>query len=221
MRRHHRDAEAGIDELAEDAALHAVVDHDHVMSRRLRFPAEDALVPLVGSPGAHLGSEILSFHAGKLAGLLHQGLRRRSGRIDDPLLRSGAAENPHEATGVDALDADHAVPGEPGEEGLVAAPVARLATHAPGDESGHLRHGRLLVAVVDAVVAELRDGEGDDLSRVGRVGEDLLVAGVAGVEDHLAGRLSSGAASRAFEDVARCEGQDRLGHSECTSFPPT
>ena len=41
---------------------------------------------------------------------------------------------------------------------------------------------------VDAVVADVRVGEGDDLAGVGRVGDDLLVAGQHGVEHDLAGR---------------------------------
>ena len=42
-------------------------------------------------------------------------------------------------------------------------------------------------AAVDAVVADVRVGEGDDLPGVGRVGDDLLVAGQHGVEHDLAG----------------------------------
>ena len=36
---------------------------------------------------------------------------------------------------------------------------------------------------IDAVVADVRIGHRDDLTRVGRVGEDFLIAGHRGVED--------------------------------------
>ena len=47
----------------------------------------------------------------------------------------------------------------------------------------------------DAVVADQRVGEGDDLPGVARVGDRLLVAGHAGVEDDLAERLGVGGAA--------------------------
>src|SRR6266704_2751793 len=105
--------------------------------------------------------------------------------------------------------------------GLAPSPVRGLARHPAGDEAGHLGRVRLLVAVVDAVVAQLGDGERDQLAHVGRVGEDLLVAGVAGVEDHLALRLALGAAGEALERLAAGERQRGLLHSSllCTSFP--
>ena len=46
--------------------------------------------------------------------------------------------------------------------------------------------GRLDVLGVDADIADMREGEGDDLPGIGRVGQRLLVAGHAGVEADLA-----------------------------------
>src|SRR5213079_2060210 len=43
----------------------------------------------------------------------------------------------------------------------------------------------LVVGVGHAVVADVGVGEGDDLAGVGRVGDDLLIAGQHGVEDDL------------------------------------
>ena len=45
------------------------------------------------------------------------------------------------------------------------------------------------VLVVDADIADVREGEGDDLPGVGGIGEDLLVAGHGGVEADLADRV--------------------------------
>ena len=57
---------------------------------------------------------------------------------------------------------------------------------------------RFLVAGGHAVVADLRRRHRHDLPGVGRVGQHLLVAGHAGVEDHFAARL----AGRAGGDTA-------------------
>src|SRR5438132_13972595 len=90
------------------------------------------------------------------------------------------------------------------------------------NEEGHAR-ARLLVAVVDTVVAQLGDGEGDQLACIGGVGEDFLVARVAGVEDHLALRLALGATGEPLERLAAGERERGLLHSSlrCTSLPST
>ena len=45
---------------------------------------------------------------------------------------------------------------------------------------------RLEVVVIDPVVADQRVGQENDLASVAGVGQDLLVAGHAGIEDNLA-----------------------------------
>ena len=108
-------------------------------------------------------------------------------------------------------------------KGLVAAPVGGLPANATRDEARHLRSLGLLVAAVDSVVAQLGHGEGDELPGVGRVGEDLLVAGMAGVEDHFARGFPVGAAGGPLERLAAGERQRGLLHSSllCTSLPST
>ena len=211
-RRHHPDPAADVDQLAKDASLDAVVDHHDLVPDRLRVPAGDTLRPVVGLLAGDLRGEILPFHAGQLSRAVDQRLRRCARRVDDPLLRPHAAQDAHQPARVDALDAHHAVAGEPVGERFVAAPVGRLAADAPRDEPSHLRELGLLVSAMHAVVAQLRHGEGDELPGVGGIGEDLLVAGVAGVEDHLARRLAGGAAGKALEDVARGERERGLLH---------
>ena len=48
----------------------------------------------------------------------------------------------------------------------------------------------LVILKIDAVVADQRVGHGDDLAVVGGVGQHLLIAGHAGVENDLADALS-------------------------------
>src|SRR5207237_2730762 len=100
----------------------------------------------------------------------------RATGIERALLRAGAAQDAHQPPRVDALEPDHAVPREPGPQRLVRAPVGRLARYPPRDEPRHLRRVGLLVAVMDTIVAQLGDGEGHHLARIGRVGEDFLAS---------------------------------------------
>ena len=54
-------------------------------------------------------------------------------------------------------------------------------------------------SAIDAVVADLGIGHGDDLAAIARIGEDFLVAGHRGVEADLAVDFAVGAEGRAGE----------------------
>ncbi len=58
------------------------------------------------------------------------------------------------------------------------------------------------VLFVGAHIADMREREGDDLPRIGRIGEDLLVAGHGGVEADFADRLSDRSEAETFEHRA-------------------
>ena len=93
-----------------------------------------------------------------------------------------------------------AMPGTPWRreevgERLGRAPVARPAGEVAHDDAAAERAPALVVVGVRAVVADVRVGERDDLARVARVGDDLLVAGERGVEHDLAGRDAASASS--------------------------
>ena len=70
----------------------------------------------------------------------------------------------------------------------------------------------------DAVVADHRRREADDLLGVARVGDDLLVAGHRGREDGLAEREALGADRLAAEDGPVLEGEE-AGHDSYTTRP--
>ena len=65
------------------------------------------------------------------------------------------------------------------------------------------------VLVVGADIADMREGEGDDLSGIRRIGEDLLIAGHRRVEADLADRDAGRARAPSFDDGA--VGQDEEG----------
>ena len=127
---------------------------------------------------------------------VHRRLRRdQRGRLrgvvalgeDAAAHRAGVADVAHERPRVDAGDRRHAAVAQPVEPpalgGRAVLVVAGLAhdRRARVDAVGLHRRG------ADAVVADVRVGEGDQLARVGGVGHRLLVARHRGVEDDLAG----------------------------------
>ena len=101
---------------------------------------------------------------------------------------------------------------------LGGAPVARFGRvpfhhHAVGDGVG----GFIIVGV-DADVADMREGEGDDLARIGRVGHDFLIAGHRGVEAQFRHGLAGGAKAHAVEQraVGQCQTGGRVvGSARC------
>ena len=106
------------------------------------------------------------------------------------------------------------------------AVVRRLGDGGAQDDAARARRRRhvdgLDVFLVGADIADVREREGDDLSRIGRVGEDLLVAGHRGVEAHLADRVAGRAEAEAFEHGAVGEHQEgggrRLGPAGIVLF---
>ncbi len=81
---------------------------------------------------------------------------------------------------------------EVGVEGPARSVVAGQAAQLADDEGADPGAGTLGVLGVDAVVADHRIGHRHDLAMIGGVGEDLLVAGHARVEDDLAIDLAPG-----------------------------
>ena len=172
------------------------------------------------SGGRHLAGEVGARHRG-LGGdpLARLGLGDR-GREDAAAHRPAVAQVADQGAGVDAADprrAGHVEPVEPaalGGGGVLA--VLRVAHHDPAGVDGFGLHRR----AGDAVVADQRVGEDDDLARVGGVGDRLLVAGHRGVEDDLADRLAGVADEIAVEAEPVLEQQvcgfGRFRHQEAT-----
>ena len=71
--------------------------------------------------------------------------------------------------------------------------------------------GRLDVLVIGADIADMREGEGDDLPGVGRVGHHFLIAGHGGVEAQFPDRLALCAEAPAPDDPPVGEDNDRGG----------
>src|SRR5262249_47671203 len=123
--------------------------------------------------------------------------------------RARLAEVEDEAARVDPRERDDAVLGEP----VRPLRPARLAH----EHRARVRGGGLGALGRDAVVADHRRREADELILEARVGRCLLVAGHAGREDGLAERVTLGAYRLALPDRAVCECE--VAHSNVT-WPP-
>ena len=77
---------------------------------------------------------------------------------------------------------------QPGIQMLRRPPVGRLGDVLLHHQAARGDGGGLDVLAVGADIADMREGEGDDLPGVGRIGQRLLIAGHAGVEADLADR---------------------------------
>src|SRR5690606_30488400 len=101
-------------------------------------------------------------------------------RHEDAVLGAGFTQDAGEAARVDPLDARNALRLEvvgDGGDAAVGTVVGRVGAYAPDDQSRGLDARRLHVFQVDAVVADLGIGQGDQLAGVGGIGEDFLVTG--------------------------------------------
>ena len=176
--------------------LGPVIDGDDVAAGRLEGAVALAqrpfgLVPAIGLAAGDLNGEVhaLEPRPGRRLGPHGREVEAAVGRVDqDPLRRAQLADAAGERAGVDAADARKAHGREPGVEMLEGAEVGRIGDVGPQDEAARRGRDGLHVLLVGADVADMREGEGDDLGGVGGVGQNLLIARHRGVEADLSDR---------------------------------
>ncbi len=132
-------------------------------------------------------------------------------RQDAAVLRAAAAQDAREAPRVEVGDGHRAFALQVVGERERAAEVGGADRQVLDDQAGGMDLLGLDVFLVDAVAADVRIRQRDDLPAVARVGEDLLVAGQRGVEHHLADGATGRADRDPVEDRAVCESQEGLG----------
>ena len=137
-------------------------------------------------------------------------------RGDEPVERPAHAQLPRQRPRVDALDAGNAVLLQVLGQRRFRPPVAHDRRQLADDEARHVRLPGFDILPVHAVVADERVGHRDDLPLVGRVGQDLLVAGHRGVEANLAAGRGARAKACAVKHRTVFEGQNRF-HSESSA----
>ena len=220
-------------EMPGDVPLHAVVERHHMLRagvrrdggklaaheglRERRAPGVERLRPGCFCFGHHLADKIAA----------HEGRGRPRHGYEFPGIeylarehaRHGAADAQpaDERPRIDAGDAHDTRPGqivtERARGGEVARDPAGLADH----EARHLEPAAFDVGRVHAVVADLRRGHRENLTAIGGVGEDLLIAGHRGVETDLARDGASRPEGVAEIDRAVFEGQCRACHRHFAS----
>ncbi len=114
------------------------------------------------------------------------------------------ADQRGERARVDAGKPDDAARLQPVVE-MPGRPVVRgLRDRAVQNDAAGARPRRHVQALdvffVGADIADMREGEGDDLPGIGGIGEDLLIARHRGVEADLADRVPGRAQSEAFQN---------------------
>ena len=203
--RHHCHLAAGRRQAAQDVALQAVIHGDHVQLRLLLpavalAPQPARLVPGVALAGGDLGHQVHALEPRPRPGLAQQPIQvERAGRLvgDHPVGHAFLADAGDQGARIDPRQGDDAARLEPAVERLRRPVVGglrdRRAQHAAAHARAHGEIGGLGVLGVGADVADVREGKRDDLAGVGRVGQDLLVAGDRRIEAHLAHRRAGGA----------------------------
>src|SRR6266542_3829939 len=93
------------------------------------------------------------------------------------------------------------------------APVTRSHGVILDDETLDKWLSRFDVFRIDADVADFRIGHSDQLSLIGRVRENLLIAGHAGVKDDFAYRFAFGAETTPLESPSVCQCQNSFHRS--------
>ena len=178
-------------------------------------PAPVGLVPGIALARGHLLGEVEPDHAGPRGSLA---LQRREielavWRMRDHRIRHAlVADQGGERARVDAADGDDAARLQPSVEVLRRAIVGRLGDRRPEHAAAHAagrQAPRLHVFGVGADIADMREGEGDDLPGIRRVGQDLLIAGHRGIEANLADGDAGGARALALDHRAVGQNEKR------------
>src|SRR5207302_1027294 len=189
LRRHDGHAAAEIGEQPQDIALDAeIVGHDvqplvRADGRAAALRPHAALVPLEAALARDNLREIHALQPRELASGFHgRSLIDLLAGHDAAGLRALLAQHARELARIDAGDGDDAAALEKLGERLVGAPVARQDRQVADDEARGIDLRGFEVFGCGARVADVRAGQCDDLTGVGRIGENFLVARQRGIE---------------------------------------
>ena len=200
-RRHHRHLRAGLCEIAENIVLRPVIDRDDmrllvsvlgIAMAQLPGPA----APILQHAARHAGDEVQAFEPAPFRGLLPQGVEiefaARAVR-DHGVGRAVQADTARQRARVHARQADLPMRATPVDEFVAGAEIGMRGDFLPHDAAQRAEAAALVVFLVRADIADMRESEGDDLAVIARIGQHFLIAGHRGVEADLAHRRSRGA----------------------------
>src|SRR6516162_2855619 len=174
----------------QDVALDSVVDRYDAIAGTLSetitaLSIPHSFAPLVGLAAGHFFGQVHPFKTRPYASPCLEGrhIDPSLGIVrDDTIGRSEIANTHRQLPGIDPRDPDETVAFEPNVERLGCAIARRFGHRYSQDQSSRCSGGGFDILLIRAHIANMGKGEGDDLSGIGRVGQDLLISGDGGVE---------------------------------------
>jgi hypothetical protein len=168
---------------------------------RSPYPLPSGLrpAPFVGLLAGNCLHPIASFHAGRSPGFFDQ---RRRGKIpggEDPPHGSCRAKVLGQGPRVDPFDSHDSAAAQIIAQAALGPPVTRESAVLLHHEPLHMRMEGFQVFLIHPGISDQGVRHGHNLAFVGRIGENLLIAGHGGVEDHLPHVFPRGAKGPAFK----------------------
>ena len=201
--------------MPQDVVFDAAVDDDDaqraVAPPLFRAPHgfRPTIFPAEGSSAGHFPDQVPAHQARIGADPCKQGIHVTGFRRQDSPHGALQPQPAGEGPGIHPFHTQLAPGLQKGLQGPAAPPVARKILILPDDQPLQVDAPGFHVLVVDPRVADQGIGHGHHLALVGGVGEDFLVAGHAGVEDHLPQDLSPSGEGKALENVPVLKDQQR------------
>src|SRR6266446_6215055 len=214
--RDHGDAAAMGCEHSQDVALCTVIYCNDVMARMLLSAVADPAFPHGLGPSISLSAGYLDSKIHPFETRPRKGARMERGNVeialrivaDGPVWRPDIANPSRQAPRIDPGDPDQTMRCQPGIERRACAVARSLGDRCAQDEPAHGGCGRLHILAIRTDIADVGKGEGDDLTGIRGVCQDLLIAGHCGVEADLANCRPDSAKAAAPEYAA-------VGKDEC------
>src|SRR5579872_2549821 len=205
-------------QLAQNVLLDAEIVGDDVESRRLIFHANHshrfvrafADFPYVGALRADLFCQIRSVHLRDRPRLRDQLLGVALNLQKNTPHHAVITEMPHKRARVDIRQHRHFELFQIFLCNLLRAPVRTDARELAHNQALDPRTRGLVVFLVRAVISDFWIRQNDDLSGVGRVGENFLISGDGSIKNDFAVAFAFGAVAFASEDSAVFQRKDSL-----------
>jgi len=105
----------------------------------------------------------------------------------------------HEAPRIDAGDANQSLPLKPTAQMIRGSIIGGIGDRCTQDQAACMTCAGFDVLVIGADIADMGKGEGDQLTGIGRIGKDFLIAGHRRIEDDFADDLALSPKALAFE----------------------
>ena len=192
---------------AQYIALNTEIERDHVKLGRtsrqdgLAFRPQTTLVPLVGLCNRDELCQIHPLETWKLLRLGERLIRIRLVVSDDATgLRTLIPDQARQFARVDVRDRHGTATLEETRERCLRAPVADRQRKIPDDQASRVDRLGLEVIGGCADITDMGIGQGHELTKIRRVGKDLLISRHRSVEHHFAERPAGNANGQAVED---------------------